>query len=75
MERYNQIRQSLKYRDFQWTDDFIACSEELGLIVKFLTREQVPNATLLLYVPLPSVNLPKITVKFLLLILKHHEFT
>jgi len=75
MEKYNHIRQSLKYRDSQWIDNFIACSEELGLIVNFLTRGQVPNITLLLCVLLPSVNLPKIIAKFLLLIWKHHEFT
>ena len=75
MEKYNHIRQSWKYRDSQWIDNFIACSEELGLIVNFLTRGQVPNSTLLLWVLLPSVNLCKITAKFLLLIWKHHEFT
>ena len=75
MEKYNHIRQSWKYKDSQWIDNFIACSEELGLIVNFLTRGQVPNSTLLLWVLLPSVNLCKITAKFLLLIWKHHEFT
>lgn len=35
-ERYNHIRQSLKYRDPWWTENFTASHEELGILSAFL---------------------------------------